>query len=113
MPGYDFYDTEIQGIALLREGEVLEIHVRDRDTMESRAVRAMVSTSQDRLDGAEKLFTYGRLGVAIPSNWYIQILEELGDESLATSSEEAARLDPEMQAKEFESFKKGRRMVKS
>lgn len=111
MSGYDFYDTEIQGISVLRDGAEVQIHLRDRDTMQSRAVRAIVADSHDKLPDGEKLYLYGRLGVSLPSPWYIKILEELEEEALATDADLAGRLDPEMQMGSAESFKRSRRMV--
>lgn len=107
--GYDFYDMETMGIGVLKEGEEVEIHVRDRETMESKAVRARVSRSREKLKEAERLHIYGRLGVSIPEEWYIEVLEELGEEALGTDAELAERLDPEMAMKSSEEFKRGRR----
>lgn len=109
MPDYDFYDMETQGMEVLREGEEVEIHVRDRETMESKAVKAMVSANPDKLAGANKLYVYGRLGVPLPSPWYIKIIEELGEEALGTAAEVADVL--ESRVKSAEAFRKPKRIV--
>jgi len=109
MPDYDFYDMETQGMEVLKEGEEIEIRVRDRETMETKAVKAMVSTDPGKLPGASKLYIYGRLGVPLPSPWYIKVIEELGEEALGTDAEVADVL--ESRVKSAEAFKKPRRIV--
>lgn len=106
--GYDFYDMETLGMEILKDGAEVEIHVRDRENLESKAVRALVAKSPDKLTNAERLHIYGRLGVSAPDEWYIEIVEELGEEALGTEAELAERLDPEMAMKAAEQFKKGR-----
>ena len=110
--GYDFYDMETKGVEVLKDGTQVEIHVRDRENLESMAVRAIVSRSPEKLKDAERLYIYGRLGVSIPDEWYIEVIEELGDEALGTEAELAERLDPEMAMGASEKFKRGRRRKK-
>ena len=110
--GYDFYDMETTGVEVLKDGNQVEIHVRDRENLESMAVRAIVSRSPEKLKDAERLYIYGRLGVSIPDEWYIEVIEALGDEALGTEAELAKRLDPEMAMESSEEFKRGRRRKK-
>lgn len=85
--GYDFYDMETTGMEVLQDGAKVEIHVRDQENLESKAVRAIVSRSSKKLKGAERLYIYGRLGAPISDEeWYIQIIEELGDEALGPAA---------------------------
>lgn len=110
MPTYDFFDTPITPYGVLQDEAEVSLHIRDTDTMEQRAVRAIVSTSRDKLPGGtgDRLYTYGRLGVRIESEWYIHIIEELNEAALATDHEVAQSQDIEQSLKSAEQFKKSR-----
>lgn len=112
MTEYDFYDTELHGIELLKDGQEVVIPVRDRETMTSQVVRAVVSQSQERLPDGVRLHIYGRLGVPIESSWYIKVLEEIDDEALETRPEDVEHLDPELALKSPEAAPRARRIPK-
>lgn len=107
---YDFFDTPVAPYAVLREGEEVEINVRDAATMEQMAVRAVVARSAAQLPEGPvaRLNVWGRLGVRINDEWYIQVIEELDEEALATDHETATSLDMEQSLKTAETFKQSR-----
>ncbi|MBI4319461.1 MAG: hypothetical protein HY675_13315 [Chloroflexi bacterium] len=109
--GYQFYDTQMQRMDVLKEGAEVEIHVLERETMCSKAVRAKLSKSPDALENAERLHIYGRLGVPLPDTWYIQVLEELEEDELVSDGADVDHLLADMALKPSESFKKPRRQV--
>ena len=110
MDEYDFFETPITPYTVLEDRAEVELHIRDTATMEQRGVKAIVARSLDKLpDGrGHKLNVYGRLGERIKHEWYIQILEDLDEESLATDHEYAQSLDIEQSLGSSEKFKESR-----
>ncbi len=110
MGEYDFFDTPVAPYSVLQDQAEVCIHVRSTDTMEQKAVRAIVANSLEKLPGGvgERLNTYGRLGARIPSEWYIYIIEDLEESALATDHELAQSLDIEQSLKSPEKFKQSR-----
>lgn len=107
MAEFDFFDTPIQPYTALVDRAELEMHVRDTETMEQRAVRAVVATSLAGLPKGEGavLNVYGRLGSRIPHEWYIHILGDLDEAALSTDHEMAQSLDIEQSMESVEKFK--------
>lgn len=110
MPHYDFFETPLIPYTTLQDQAEVVIHIRDGDTMQQGAVRGIVSRSLDRLPDGQgiELQCYGRLGARISDTWYIHVLEELEEDSLATDHELAQSLDIEQSLKSPEQFKRSR-----
>jgi len=110
MKEYDFFETPINPYTILVEMAEVEIHVRDTETMEQCGVRGIIAKSLARLpDGSgHKLNCYGRLGVRINDPWFIHVLEEMDESSLATDHIKAQSMDMEQSLKTAEQFKKSR-----
>lgn len=110
MDEYDFFETPITPYTVLVDRAEVEIHIRDTATMEQSGVKAIVAQSMDRLpDGkGHKLNVYGRLGERFKQEWYIHILEDLDEDSLATDHEYAQSLDIEQSLGSSEKFKESR-----
>jgi hypothetical protein len=106
---FDFFETPVIPYTVLAEGAEVKIHVRNADTMEQGAVRGIVSRKLESLPDGEiaQLNCYGRLGVRMDV-WYMQVLEHLEDEALATDHTLAQSLDIEQSLKSAEQFKKSR-----
>jgi hypothetical protein len=107
MQEYDFFDTPIQPYTVLKDLAELDMHVRDTETMEQRAVRAIIATSAAKLPPGQSavLNIYGRLGERIRQEWYIHILGDLNEEALGTDHEMAQSLDMEQSMESTEQFK--------
>lgn len=110
MEEYDFFDTPIRPYTLLKDGGEVELNIRDTNTMESSAVRALVATTPSKIpdDARALLHVYGRLGERFPQQWYIQILEVLDEQALSTDHLEAQKLDIEQSLGADEKFKESR-----
>lgn len=110
MDEYDFFETPITPYTVLVDRAEVEIHIRDTATMEQSGVKAIVAQSLDHLpDGqGHKLNVYGRLGERFKQEWYIHILEDLDEDSLATDHEYAQSLDIEQSLGSSEKFKESR-----
>jgi len=65
------------------EGQEIELTIRDltagREKYNGRNVRAMVSSSPDKLPGGDILWIRSGTGVLHPKPWAIKITEELGE----------------------------------
>lgn len=107
---YDFFETPVIPYTVLQDQAEVEIHVRNTETMEQSAVRAMVAKSIDKLPEGKgsTLNCYGRLGARINDAWYIHVIEELDEEALATHHEIAKKMDMEQSLDSPEQFKKSR-----
>lgn len=107
MHEYDFFDTPILPYTILKDRAELELHIRDTETMEQRAVRAIVASSSSMLaaDSCAVLHVYGRLGERIPQQWFIQILGDLDDSALGTDHNTAQALDIEQAMESTENFR--------
>lgn len=110
MDEYDFFETPITPYTVLEDQAEVELHIRDTATMEQSGVKAIVARSLDKLPGGQghKLNVYGRLGERIKHEWYIHILENLDEDSLATDHEYAQSLDIEQSLGSSEKFKESR-----
>ncbi|MCX7171448.1 MAG: hypothetical protein NTY41_14515 [Proteobacteria bacterium] len=110
MKQYDFFETPVNPYTLLVEMAEVEIHVRDTETMEQSGVRGIVARSLEKLPAGQgvKLNCYGRLGARISDPWFIHVLEEMDDASLATDHIKAQSMDMEQSLKSPEQFKKSR-----
>lgn len=62
----------------LVEGKEQEIQVRDAETYEQRVVRAIISSSPDKLPGADSLRVRWQRGQPLPNLWAIKIVKDLG-----------------------------------
>ncbi len=110
MDEYDFFETPITPYTVLEDQAEVELHIRDTATMEQRGVKAIVARSLDKLPEGQgrRLNVYGRLGERIKHEWYIHILEDLDETSLATDHEYAQSLDIEQSLGSSEKFKESR-----
>jgi len=110
MSQFDFFDTPILPYTILQDRAELDLHIRDTDTMEQRAVRAVVATSPEKLPGGQGavLNVYGRLGERIRQEWYIHILGDLEEAALGTDHEYAQSLDIEHAMEATEKFKESK-----
>ena len=67
------YDTFVDDIDTIKEGEEITIAVRETDIYRTRVVKAVVSSSREKLpDGDVLLMRYNR-GNLRPDPWYIKI----------------------------------------
>lgn len=107
---YDFFDMPVMPYTTLQEGAEVQIHVRDSETFEQFAVRAVVASDPAKLPGGDgsRLHTYGRLGVRIPSSWWIEILEFQDEAALNTDHITAQSLDIEQSLGSPESFRESK-----
>lgn len=110
MSEYDFFETPVNPFTVLVEGTEVVIHIRSTETMEQGALRGIVSKNKESLPDGEvaKLNCYGRLGARINDAWYIQIIEHMEDDALATDHNLAQSMDIEQSLKSPEQFKKSR-----
>lgn len=110
MDEYDFFETPVIPHTVLQEGQEVIIHVRDTNTMEQKGVRALVSRNPDSLPDGEacQIHLYGRLGVKMNSDWFMQILEDMDDAALATDHELAQSMDMEQSLGSAEKFRESR-----
>ena len=68
----------INGPSELVEDEEHEIQIRDAETYEQKVVRAIVSSSPEKLPGADSLRVRWQRGQPLPNLWAIKIIEDLG-----------------------------------
>ena len=74
------YDTFVVNLTDIPEGLEIELNVRDCETYEPRAVKAIVWSSRDKLPEGDTLWV--RLSRGQPATkdpWVIQITQDLGD----------------------------------
>lgn len=62
----------------LTEGEEHIIQIRDAETFEQKIVKAIVSSSPEKLPGADSLRVRWQRGQPLPQLWAIKIIEDLG-----------------------------------
>ena len=72
------YDTFVDTLDSLREEEEIELSIRDTVTYEARKVRAMVSSSSQKLPDGSTLWIRFSQGILHKQPWTIKITEELG-----------------------------------
>ena len=73
------HDTFINFLSDLKEGEEIELSIRDCETYDARVVKAIVSSKPEKLPDSDKLwirFSRGQLATKEP--WAIKIIQELG-----------------------------------
>ena len=68
----------IKDMSELKEGEEQIVNVRSTDTMETRTVRAILSSSPEKLPGGDKLTIFWQRGYKHPQPWVIKVIEDLG-----------------------------------
>ena len=74
------YDTFVANVTDIQEGQEIELNIRDCETYEPRAVKAVVWSSAERLPAGDRLWVrLSRGQVATKEPWAIQIIEDLGD----------------------------------
>ncbi len=69
------YDTFIEDISLLPQGEEVEILIRDLKEYETRRVKAILSDSEERLPDGNILWLRYSRGLLYPKPWRIKIRE--------------------------------------
>jgi len=73
------YETFIlKDLSELTEGEEHIMQIRDAETFEPRVVKAIVSSSLQKLPGADSLRVRWQRGQPFPKLWAIKIIEDLG-----------------------------------
>ncbi|WP_435547457.1 hypothetical protein [Desulfobacterium sp. N47] len=71
------YDTFVDDISTIKEGELITIAVRETDIYKTRVVKAVVASSKEKLpDGETLLLRYNR-GYLRQGNWFIKIKEDV------------------------------------
>ena len=74
------YDTFVLNLAEIPEGNEIELNIRDCETYEPKAVRAIVWSSKESVPEGDRLWV--RLSRGQPATkepWVIRIIEDLGD----------------------------------
>lgn len=72
------YDTFIDELGKLKEGEEIELAIRDLETYDARKVKAIVSSSKEGLKGADVLWLRFNRGLLHKEPWAIKITKEIG-----------------------------------
>ena len=73
------YDTYVDSLSSIRQGEEIELAIRNLATYEFRVVKAIVSSSQEKLPGWDKLWVRLAKGKMVTEEpWVIEITKELG-----------------------------------
>jgi len=62
----------------LIDGKEQEIHIRDAETYEQRVVRAIISSSPEKLPDSDSLRVRWQRGQPLPNLWAIKIIKDLG-----------------------------------
>jgi hypothetical protein len=71
------YDTFVNTLSELQEGEG-ELAIRDCETYEARVVKAIISSSPDKLPDGDTLWIRFSRGQLSPEPWAIKIIQDLG-----------------------------------
>jgi hypothetical protein len=72
------YDTFVDTLSQLREGEEIELPIRDCETYEAIVVKAIISKSPEKLPDGDTLWIRFSRGQLSPEPWSIKIIERLG-----------------------------------
>ncbi len=77
------YDTFVDDLLTLRQGEEIDIAIRDLTPgvtkYDTRYVKAMVADSPEKLPDGEVLWLRFQRGRLRPKPWAIKVVEELGE----------------------------------
>ena len=71
------YDTFIENISNLKEGEEIELTIRDLSNLKAIDVKGIVSRSHVKLKGGSPLWIRDLMGRLNPEPWAIKILENI------------------------------------
>ena len=71
------YDTFVETLDDLKEGKEMELTIRNLETYEQRKVKAVVSSSKEKLPDGDTLWIRYSRGVPHKEPWVIKITEEL------------------------------------
>jgi len=72
------YDTFVDSLQSLKEGEEIELTVRDTQTYEAKLVRAVLYSDRQQLHQGATLWIRFNQGVLHPQPWVLQIKKEMG-----------------------------------
>ncbi len=72
------YDTFVETLSQLQEGEEIELAIRDCETYEAIVVKAIISRSPEKLPDGDTLWIRFSRGQLHPEPWAIKITQELG-----------------------------------
>lgn len=76
------YQVVVTGLDALPQGQEIELAIRDLSPgprkYDGRYVKAIVSSSAEKLPGADTLRLISSTGYIYPNPWVIKILEEVG-----------------------------------
>ena len=71
------YDTFVDDISTLKEGEEIIIAVRETDIYKTRVVKAIVSSSKEKLPEGEVMRMRYNRGYLRPEPWFIKINQDV------------------------------------
>ncbi|MFZ3114641.1 MAG: hypothetical protein WA121_03470 [Syntrophales bacterium] len=71
------YDTFVDDISTLKEGEEITIAVRETDIYKTRVVKAIVSSSKEQLPDGEIMWMRYNRGYLRPEPWFIKINQDV------------------------------------
>lgn len=71
------YDTFVDDISTLKEGEEITIAVRETDIYKTRVVKAIVSSSKEKLPEGEVMWMRYNRGYLRPEPWFIKINQDV------------------------------------
>lgn len=71
------YDTFVDDISTLKEGEEITIAVRETDIYKTRVVKAIVSSSKEKLPDGEVMWMRYNRGYLRPESWFIKINQDV------------------------------------
>jgi hypothetical protein len=72
------YETFIPNLSELKDGQEQILHIRDAENYVPKVVKAVVSSSPEKLPGADILRIRWSRGHLAPKNWAIKISQDLG-----------------------------------
>ncbi len=71
------YDTFVDDISSIKEGEEITIAIRETDIYKTRVVKAVVSPNKEALPDGDVLWMRYNRGYLRPEPWYIKIKEDI------------------------------------
>ena len=71
------YDTFVDDISTIKQGEEITIAVRETDIYRTRVVKAIVSSSREALPGGDTLWLRYNRGYLRPEPWVIKIKSDV------------------------------------